>query len=48
MTFFKDEENMPTHVMARMVDVSVAPPADTLSTGAFVESTKAAAKTNKR
>jgi ATP-dependent Clp protease ATP-binding subunit ClpA len=48
LTFFKDDENMPTHVMAKMVDVSVVPLADTMAAGAVVEPTKAVAKTNKR
>jgi len=49
LTFFKDDEGMPTHVMAKMVDISVTPPSDTMSAGAVAEPTKAAsAKTNKR
>jgi len=49
LTFFKDDENMPTHVMAKMVDLSVLPPVDALSAGAVAEPTRAAsAKTNKR
>jgi ATP-dependent Clp protease ATP-binding subunit ClpA len=49
LTFFKDAEDMPTHVMAQMVDTSLAPPPDTFAAGAVVEPTKAiSAKGNKR
>jgi ATP-dependent Clp protease ATP-binding subunit ClpA len=37
LTFFKDAENMPSYVMARMVDTSIAPLPGTLATGAVVE-----------
>lgn len=51
LTFFKDAENMPAYVMAKMVDTSVAPPPGTLSMGAAAEPVRAShtAKTgNKR
>ena len=48
LTFFKDAEDMPTHVMAQMVDVEVAPVADVYTAGAVVEPAKASAKTTKR
>ena len=49
LTFFKDAEDMPTHVMAKMVDVSVAAPVDTFSAGATVEMPRVAnARTTKR
>jgi ATP-dependent Clp protease ATP-binding subunit ClpA len=49
LTFFKDAEDMPTHVMAKMVDVSVAAPVDTFTAGATVEIPKVAnARTTKR
>ena len=48
LTFFKDAEDMPTHVMAQMVDVEVVPVADAYSAGAMVETVKASAKSNKR
>jgi ATP-dependent Clp protease ATP-binding subunit ClpA len=49
LTFFKDAEDMPTHVMAKMVDVSIAAPVDTFSAGATVEMPRAAnARTTKR
>jgi ATP-dependent Clp protease ATP-binding subunit ClpA len=49
LTFFKDAEDMPTHVMAQMVDTSLAPPPDTFAAGAVVEPTNAiSAKGNKR
>jgi ATP-dependent Clp protease ATP-binding subunit ClpB len=37
LTFFKEEEDLPAYVMARMVDTSVAPPLGTLATGAAIE-----------
>ena len=37
LTFFKDAEDMPAYVMARMVDTSIAPPPGTFATGAAVE-----------
>ena len=51
LTFFKDAEDMPAYVMARLVDTSVAPPVGRFATGAAVEPTRIAhtAKTgNKR
>jgi ATP-dependent Clp protease ATP-binding subunit ClpA len=37
LTFFKDAEDMPAYVMARMVDTSVAPAAEAFATGVAVE-----------
>jgi ATP-dependent Clp protease ATP-binding subunit ClpB len=37
LTFFKDAEDMPAYVMARMVDTSVAPAAEAFATGVSVE-----------
>jgi ATP-dependent Clp protease ATP-binding subunit ClpA len=37
LTFFKDAEDMPAYVMARMVDTSIAPAAEAFATGASVE-----------
>jgi len=49
LTFFKEAENMPPQVMARMVDRSVLPPNDALASEVAVELPKAAgAKTTKR
>jgi ATP-dependent Clp protease ATP-binding subunit ClpA len=50
LTFFKDAEDMPAYVMARMVDTSVVSPPGKLATGATVESPRAfhGAKTTKR
>src|SRR5689334_1974072 len=49
LSFYKDAEDMPTHVMAQMVDTSLAPPPDTFSMGAIAEPNRAAsAKGNKR
>jgi ATP-dependent Clp protease ATP-binding subunit ClpA len=49
LTFFKDAEDMPTHVMAQMVDPMVVPLPDTSSAGAAVEPTRAiSAKGTKR
>ena len=49
LAFFKEQEDMPAHIMARMVDTSVALPAGTMSVGAAVEPIRAAnAKTTKR
>src|SRR5215471_14239102 len=49
LTFFKDAEDMPTHVMARLVDTSVTPPADTVAANAVVDPPRLAnAKTTKR
>jgi ATP-dependent Clp protease ATP-binding subunit ClpA len=41
LTFYKDAEDMPTHVMAQMVDTTVAPLPDTFSAGAAVEPNRA-------
>jgi ATP-dependent Clp protease ATP-binding subunit ClpA len=49
LTFFKEEEDMPAHVMARMVDTSVALPTSVVSMGATVEPLRAvSAKSTKR
>jgi ATP-dependent Clp protease ATP-binding subunit ClpA len=51
LTFFKDAEDMPAYVMARMVDTSIAPPPGTFAAGAATEPLRAGrtAKTsNKR
>jgi ATP-dependent Clp protease ATP-binding subunit ClpB len=51
LTFFKDAEDMPAYVMARLVDTSVAPPPGRFAAGAAIEPTRIAhtAKTgNKR
>jgi ATP-dependent Clp protease ATP-binding subunit ClpB len=49
LTFFKEDEDMPAHVMARMVDTSVALPTSVVSMGASVEPLRAVgAKTTKR
>ena len=49
LTFFKEQEEMPAHVMARMVDTSVAMPTGTYAVGASVEPVRAVnAKTTKR
>ncbi len=49
LTFFKEQEDMPAHMMARMVDTSVALPTGTYAAGATVEPVRAAnAKTTKR
>ncbi len=40
LTFFKDDENMPAYVMARLVDTSVVASPDALSAGAAVEPPK--------
>ena len=49
LTFFKEQENMSPHVMARMVDKSVAPPEDPLMTEAVVELPRVAgARSTKR
>jgi ATP-dependent Clp protease ATP-binding subunit ClpA len=50
LTFFKDAEDMPAYVMARMVDTSVAPPSPgTYSAGTAVEPIRVVnAKTTKR
>jgi len=37
LTFFKDAEDMPAYVMARMVDTSIAPAAEAFATGVSVE-----------
>ena len=37
LTFFKDDENMPAYVMARMAGTSVMPPAGALAASAVVE-----------
>jgi len=50
LTFFKDAEDMPAYVMARMVDTSVTPGLGKAVAGAAVEPTRVAhsAKSNKR
>jgi len=49
LTFFKDAEDMPAYVMARMVDTSIAPPAGTFAAGASVEPMRVVnAKSTKR
>jgi ATP-dependent Clp protease ATP-binding subunit ClpA len=50
LTFFKDDEDIPGYVMARMVDTSIAPPVGTLVTGAAVEPLRVGhiAKTNNK
>ena len=49
LTFFKEQEDMPAHVMARMVDTSVAMPIGTHAAGAAAEPVRAVnAKTTKR
>jgi ATP-dependent Clp protease ATP-binding subunit ClpB len=42
LTFFRDAEDMPAYVMARLVDTSVVPPLGKLATGAAVEPTRIA------
>ena len=42
LTFFKDAEDMPAYVMARLVDTSVVPPLGKLATGAAIEPTRIA------
>jgi ATP-dependent Clp protease ATP-binding subunit ClpB len=51
LTFFKDAEDMPAYVMARMVDTSIAPAQGAFATGAAVEAIRpgrSAKTTNKR
>jgi ATP-dependent Clp protease ATP-binding subunit ClpA len=49
LMFFKDAEDMPTHVMAQMVDTTMAPLPETFSAGAVAEPTRAvSAKGTKR
>ena len=49
LTFFKDAEDMPTHVMAQMVDLSVSIAPDVLAAGAAAEPNRAAnARSTKR
>jgi ATP-dependent Clp protease ATP-binding subunit ClpB len=49
LTFFKEQEDMPAQVMARMVDTSVALPTGTYAAGAAAEPVRAAnARTTKR
>jgi ATP-dependent Clp protease ATP-binding subunit ClpA len=49
LTFFKEAEDMPAHVMARMADIAVLPPAGILAAEAVVEMPKpAGAKSTKR
>ena len=49
LTFFQDAQNMPAHMMARMVDTSVALPSSSYSAGAAVETVHSVnAKTTKR
>src|SRR5206468_5300916 len=43
LTFFKDAEDMPAYVMARMVDTSIAPPPGTYAAGAAAEPIRVAA-----
>uniref|UniRef100_Q023Y0 ATPase AAA-2 domain protein n=1 Tax=Solibacter usitatus (strain Ellin6076) TaxID=234267 RepID=Q023Y0_SOLUE len=49
LTFFKDQEDMPAHVMAQMVDTSIGLPTGTYSMGAVAEPARGIhAKTTKR
>ena len=49
LTFFKDQEGMPAHMMAQMVDTSIALPTGTYAAGATVEPARGVhAKTTKR
>jgi len=49
LTFFKEQEDMPAHMMAQMVDTSVGLPTGSYSVGAAVEPIRAVhAKTTKR
>jgi len=49
LTFFKEQEDMPAHLMARMVDTSIAMPTAAYSTGAAVEPLRSInARTTKR
>ena len=49
LTFFKDQEDVPAHMMAQMVDTSIALPTGTLAAGATAEPVRAVhAKTTKR
>jgi ATP-dependent Clp protease ATP-binding subunit ClpB len=49
LTFFKEAENMPAHVMARLLDKSVLPPEDPMAAEAVVELPKVAgARSTKR
>jgi len=49
LTFFKEQEDMPAHMMARMVDTSIALPSGTYAAGAAVEPIRAVnARTTKR
>ena len=41
LTFFKEEEDMPAYVMARMAGTAIAPPPDSLAAGASVEPVRA-------
>ncbi len=42
LTFFKDAEDMPAYVMARLVDTSVVQPLGKLASGAAIEPTRIA------
>jgi ATP-dependent Clp protease ATP-binding subunit ClpA len=49
LTFFKDDENMPAHVMMQMVDASILPPPAVAAAGAMVDLPKVAnAKSSRR
>jgi len=49
LSFFKDAEDIPAYVMARMVDTSIAPPAGAYAAGAIVELARLAhAKSTKK
>jgi ATP-dependent Clp protease ATP-binding subunit ClpA len=49
LTFFKDDENLPAHVMMQMVDASILPPPAVATAGAVVEAPKVAnAKSSRR
>jgi ATP-dependent Clp protease ATP-binding subunit ClpA len=49
LTFFKDDENLPAHVMMQMVDASILPPPAVAAAGAVVETPKVAnAKSSRR
>jgi ATP-dependent Clp protease ATP-binding subunit ClpB len=49
LTFFKEAEDMPAYAMVQMVDITLAPPMGTLTTGAAVEPPRAAnAKSSRR
>jgi len=49
LSFFKDAEDMPAYIMARMVDTSIAPPSGAYAAGAAAEPIRlAGAKTTRR